>query len=364
MSQQVGITLGIPIMSAVISAAAGGRTGAAGFALLPGIQAAIWVNGLVCVSAGLIVAVALRLPIEPRRSDEPGRPHRSGRLHRKNAPSVGVVSSGWRESGPGMMKPLWIRRNGVLLHGLWRRGQGAPIVVIPGVMADAEAFAPAIAAMERPEPVLILDRRGRFPSGELGEGYSLATEVEDARAWVDHLGSPVIMVGWSYGATIALELAAGDDRVTKLVAYEPVLAPFGREALPALRAADLDRRVEIINRDISLFSRERVAALRESPTWSVLSRLAAPLPEELTALDGFQPDPLRWSKVAAEMILGEDNRGVEPYGSAFERVRALLPLATQTILPGQGHLAHADDPSALGRLIGELIGGSADARAQ
>jgi pimeloyl-ACP methyl ester carboxylesterase len=263
-----------------------------------------------------------------------------------------------------MMKSLWIRRNGVPLHGLWRTGQGAPIVVIPGVMADAESFEPAIAAMDRPEPVLILDRRGRFPSGEVGEGYSVATEVEDATAWLDHLGSPVIMVGWSYGATIALELAAGDDRVTNLVAYEPVLAPFGRDALPALRAADLGRRVEIVNRDISRFSRERVADLRRSPTWSVLSRLAAPLPEELTALDDFRPDPFRWSKIAAEMILGEDSRGVEPYGPAFERVRALLPLATQTILPGQGHLAHADDPAALGRLIAKLIGKSADARAQ
>ena len=55
MSQQVGIALGTPIMSAiVISQAAHG--------LLPGIQTAVWVNGLLCLVAGVLVAAVLRLP--------------------------------------------------------------------------------------------------------------------------------------------------------------------------------------------------------------------------------------------------------------------------------------------------------------
>ncbi|HEY0258424.1 MAG TPA: MFS transporter, partial [Lacisediminihabitans sp.] len=59
MSQQVGITLGIPIMSAVMSAVSG-RTGQAGAGLLPGIQAAIWVNGLLCLVAAILVIAGLR----------------------------------------------------------------------------------------------------------------------------------------------------------------------------------------------------------------------------------------------------------------------------------------------------------------
>jgi len=55
MSQQVGIALGTPVMSAVISSQA-----ARG--LLAGIRAAVGVNGLVCVAAAVLVAVALRLP--------------------------------------------------------------------------------------------------------------------------------------------------------------------------------------------------------------------------------------------------------------------------------------------------------------
>lgn len=51
----VGITLGTPIMSAV-------RGGRPGVKLLPGIQKATWVDGLLCVVAAVIVAAALRLP--------------------------------------------------------------------------------------------------------------------------------------------------------------------------------------------------------------------------------------------------------------------------------------------------------------
>ncbi|HLR94965.1 MAG TPA: alpha/beta hydrolase [Jiangellaceae bacterium] len=252
------------------------------------------------------------------------------------------------------MESRSIQRNGIRLHGLWRPGRGDPILVVPGVMADAESFVPVVEAIECPEPVLILDRRGRSPSGPLGEGYSVATEVADASAWVDHLGTPVTLVGWSYGATITLELAARDARVKSVVAYEPVLSPFGEDALSALRTAGPERRVEIINLDISLFPPERVEALRATPAWSVLRRLSEPAAEELAALNTFQPSE-DWLNVTAELILGEHNRGNEPYGSAFERVAEHLPHARTTILSGQGHLAHADAPTELGSLIGELI---------
>lgn len=69
------------------------------------------------------------------------------------------------------MESRSIRHDGTRLHGLWRPGRGDPIVVVPGVMADAESFVPVVESIERPEPVLILDRRGRSSSGPLGENY-------------------------------------------------------------------------------------------------------------------------------------------------------------------------------------------------
>ncbi|MFD7923411.1 alpha/beta fold hydrolase [Streptomyces sp. NPDC059740] len=256
------------------------------------------------------------------------------------------------------MESRTIERDGDRLHGLWRPGEGTPVLLVPGAMADARSFGPVAEALEHPAPVLVLNRRGRAPSGALGPDYGFETEVADLLAWVAHLGK-VRLAGWSYGGTIALETAARPEAAAlvegPVVAYEPVLAPFGRDVLPALSAADPERAVEIVNVDLSGFPRERVEELRSSPDWPVLCSLAAPLAAELAAIDTFRPDPEAWSRVRAELILGERNRGVEPYGPAFDRVADLLPDSRTTLLPGQGHLAHAEDPVALGRLMGELL---------
>ena len=55
MSQQVGITLGTPVMSAL-------ATGVVAATLLPGLRFAIGINAAICLGAAILVAVFLRLP--------------------------------------------------------------------------------------------------------------------------------------------------------------------------------------------------------------------------------------------------------------------------------------------------------------
>jgi hypothetical protein len=55
MSQQVGITLGTPVMSAL-------ATGWAAATLLPGLRLAVGVNAALAVGAAVLVGVFLRLP--------------------------------------------------------------------------------------------------------------------------------------------------------------------------------------------------------------------------------------------------------------------------------------------------------------
>lgn len=59
MSQQVGITLGTPVMAALVTAFATTT-------LLPGIRMAIGVNAVVCIVSAVLVALFLRLPEMPR----------------------------------------------------------------------------------------------------------------------------------------------------------------------------------------------------------------------------------------------------------------------------------------------------------
>ena len=259
------------------------------------------------------------------------------------------------------MESRSIHRDGTVLHGLWKEGSGVPLVVVPGVLADAHSFVPVVDAFDRPEPVLVVDRRGRGGSGDLGPGYSFATEVDDLRAWIRELDGPVHLVGWSYGATIAIETAALDPQVRAVVAYEPGLGPFGLSALPALKVADDEERVRIFNVEISGFPEEHVTMLRSTPDWDDLVRLASPTVDELIAVNDFQPTS-DWGELDVELILGEDNVGTEPYGTAFARVADRLPRSRTTLLTGHGHLAHAVDPAALGSLIGSLLPAPEDVR--
>ncbi|MCZ9342322.1 alpha/beta fold hydrolase, partial [Streptomyces sp. TRM76130] len=154
------------------------------------------------------------------------------------------------------------------------------------------------------------------------------------------------LFGWSFGGLVALEAAARrTGTVHSLTLYEPVVRPFGRGALDALREAteadDLDRAVEIVNRDVSGFSEEHVARLRQSAAWEVLRPLAAPLARELTALNNHPADLRAFGALdlPVTLLLGAENEGVPPYGDVFAAIASALPSAHVVTMPGQGHLA-------------------------
>lgn len=55
MSQQVGITLGTPVMSAIMASQLA-------VGMLPGLQLAIGINGIIAITSAVLIAIALRLP--------------------------------------------------------------------------------------------------------------------------------------------------------------------------------------------------------------------------------------------------------------------------------------------------------------
>lgn len=252
-------------------------------------------------------------------------------------------------------------RAGTNLSAEVRPGKGAPVLVVPGVMADAATWRPVTEAINLPNPVVTLNRRGRVPSGALGAGYSVGVEVDDLRHVIDTLGD-VHLFGWSYGALIALEAAhASSDGILSLTAYEPVSRPFAPDVVGPLRdavaAEDLDRAVALVNTDVSGFSDAYVSELRRSPAWAVLRSLAEPLAEELAAINEHDPALDRYRELAmpVTLILGELNEGLAPYGTSFAPFAAALPQARVILLSGQGHLAHVEAPTELARAIGAAV---------
>ena len=233
------------------------------------------------------------------------------------------------------------------------------LVVVPGVMSAAYAWRRVAGTVDAWPSVVVVNRRGRAASGPLTTSYSLRTEVEDLAVVLDEFAGTRALFGWSYGGLIAL-LAADDRPIPRVIAYEPVMRPFGRDALPDLKSAaeqaDWDRCVEIVNRQISGFSAAHVEELRtDRDGWATLRRLSGPLYAELDALN-TAPPPAALARLAAQvdLIIGQFNRGTAPYGTSFDTVRQRVAPARVHELPGQGHLAHIQAPAELGRLLNRL----------
>ncbi|NLU70521.1 alpha/beta hydrolase [Streptomyces sp. HNM0574] len=243
---------------------------------------------------------------------------------------------------------------------------GAPgLVVVPGAMSDAQEWRQVASAVAAWPSVAVVNRRGRAPSGPLTPGYALRTEVEDLGVVLDEFEGTRALFGWSYGGLIAL-LAADGRPVPHVIAYEPVMRPFGAHVLPDLRAAeeaaDRDATVETVLRKLAGLGAEDVEALRaDRPGWAALRHVSRASYAELAAINSASlPGELARRAQRVDLVVGGRNQGTAPYGTSFDDVREHVPRAGTHVLPGQGHLAHAEEPDALARLLDGLAGAPLD----
>lgn len=112
--------------------------------------------------------------------------------------------------------------DGVRLHVLdWGHGDLAA-VCIPGITANAQAFA-GVAACLAPRRVVAIDLRGRGESDTPDDGYDVETHAADVIAVLDALDvRRTDIIGWSLGGKVALALAvAAPHRVARVVALDP-----------------------------------------------------------------------------------------------------------------------------------------------
>jgi pimeloyl-ACP methyl ester carboxylesterase len=113
--------------------------------------------------------------------------------------------------------------NGLQLHYLEWSGGAPSVVCLPGITANAHAFAGLAEELSPRVRVLAMDLRGRGESDKPLSGYTMEAHVADTVGLLDGLDiSRGVVIGWSLGAKIALALAAAHpDRVERLVLLDP-----------------------------------------------------------------------------------------------------------------------------------------------
>lgn len=114
-------------------------------------------------------------------------------------------------------------------------GQGPPLVLVPGAMCDGEtAWEPLLANLTDRFTCFALSTRGRGLSGRATD-FSIQRLRQDVTSFVDSIGEPVHLTGWSQGGLLSLGVAEGTAAVSAVAVYEaPVREMWGDEVLESL----------------------------------------------------------------------------------------------------------------------------------
>lgn len=261
--------------------------------------------------------------------------------------------------------------NGVQLY--WElSGGGEPVVLVHGSWGDHLNWAQVVPGLAASFQVATYDRRGHSRSERPPGQGSIHEDVADLAALIEHLfGKPAHVIGNSFGAAIALNLAVGrPEMLRSLVVHEPPLfsllegEPQVRPALAAVQEriaavvqlleagqfeAGARRFVETIafgpgawdqlpqsTRDIFVFNAPTWLDEQQEPGWMALDleRLAAFAAPALLSFGGASPPffPL-----------------------VVQRISQALPHARQNVFQQAGHVPHLSHPAEYVRMVKEFI---------
>ena len=108
-------------------------------------------------------------------------------------------------------------------------GQGQPVVLLHGGLANANYWGNLVPALSRDYQVIVFDSRGHGRSSRSSEPLGYGVMASDVLAVMDFLKlEKAAIVGWSDGAIIGLDIAIHHpERLTKLFAFAANSDPSG-----------------------------------------------------------------------------------------------------------------------------------------
>jgi pimeloyl-ACP methyl ester carboxylesterase len=248
---------------------------------------------------------------------------------------------------------------------VWAEGEGPPIVLVHGSIADHTTLSPLIDELATTMATFSMDRRG-FGASSDTEPYAIDRDFEDVAAVVDavadHTGGPVAIFGHSYGANCAMGGAALSPNVRHLVLYEPSLGlaypPGSIEAVEAaVSGGDLDAAVVAVLSGILEMSDEEINTMRASqtPPWSTRIASAWTLSRECHVEERWVYQPGQFDSIQAPALLLAGSRSPADLAKATQEADNAIPDARIHLLEGHAHMAHKSDPAMVGDVIRQFV---------
>jgi pimeloyl-ACP methyl ester carboxylesterase len=254
------------------------------------------------------------------------------------------------------------------------QGSGPDVVLVHGALGDRRQWDPIAAALAAGFRTHAVSRRHHWPGPmpAAGERYTYELHRDDVLALMDRLPGPVHLVGHSYGAGVVLLVAQqAPERVRSLTLIEPPFGSLLPEAGAGL-AVEKSTRAAALSQVRTLVDAERhVEAAEHFIDWvqggaGGFARLPEATRQGLhenartlgPTIAGSQPDvspaSLRGLRVPTLVVNGEQTRGY--YRLIGEVTASGVPGARLVKLPGCGHMAIVENPSATVELLRGFLG--------
>lgn len=230
-------------------------------------------------------------------------------------------------------------------------GSGPPLVLVHGSLTNHNSnwFAVKESFAER-FTVYAVDRRGRGETSAT-EGHSIEDEFEDAAAVTLAAGEPAFLLGHSYGSHVVLGAAARvPDLIRKLILYEPPVATsMTDDQLQALEAdaaeAGWDTFVSRFLGEIVLMPQEQLAALKNTPMWSMLLAEGKATLGDFHALKAHDFVPQNFASLPMPVLFLCGSRSPAIGLEATNALLNVIPNSEKVVLEGQGHEGMLTNPS-------------------
>jgi pimeloyl-ACP methyl ester carboxylesterase len=246
-------------------------------------------------------------------------------------------------------------------------GQGPPLVLLHGALGDGDIdWRALLGHLTGRFTCYLPSLRGRGLSGD-HDDLSFGRRVDDILAYVDSIGQPTGLLGWSAGGATALVAASYSDAVMAVAVYEPVLDSLMDEQERAAIGLAVTRMGELVAEgDLPAAARafgdfvlvdEEMAALEATGYFRVTGRYAQNLVRTFQQAAGqtgrdapvapsaADPAVLGAISVPALVLHGS---GSKPFWARFARhVADHVPSARIHQLSGPGHAAPLTHPEAL-----------------
>ncbi|MBT2596141.1 alpha/beta fold hydrolase [Arthrobacter sp. ISL-72] len=240
-------------------------------------------------------------------------------------------------------------------------GRGPGLVLVHGSWVDHHEWDQMVPLLAKHFRVVSYDRRGHSKSSLTNHQGSVHEDVEDLLALIRLLRlDPAVVMGNSFGALIALRLAAAHPEVIAAIvgheppglwllaedlAYSEVLQGFTThvgDVAEALKAGNNAQGAELFVDSIALgpgsWERlppdQRETFVRNAPTFL----------DELGDPDGLSLDLGKLQGYTGPVLLTQGDQSPPMFASILDRLQLALPNAQRVTWAGAGHVPHLTHP--------------------